>query len=625
MASTGNNIIIKAGFIVAFLLLFATKYVNGLEHKPLSKFLSDSERHNISKVVIKPNSLIVSDTSGNKYKVSLLSPISYAEQKHFIDLGIEVENVLTPIWLKYLFPVLLSLLTIGVVIFLLKSLKTQTVFENNDFAKSKAKLFKAIHSTVSFKDVAGIEEAKDDLMEVVEFLKNPTKFHLLGASIPHGVLMVGPPGSGKTHLAKAVAGEASVPFFSVSGSDFVELYVGVGAARVRDLFKMAKENMPCIIFIDEIDGIGKSRSNGINGSNDEREQALNALLVEMDGFDSKHDIIIIAATNRPEILDTALLRPGRFDRQVVVSAPDVKGREAILNIYAKGKPLHKNVDLAAVARRTPGFVGADLKNLMNEAALVAARANHNQVNAQDIDEAADRVIMGPQRKSRLLSNKEIKITAYHESGHALASYMLEHADPVHKITIVPRGNSAGYVMRVPEREKLFANRRMLLDTIAVALAGRAAEEIIFKDVTTGAQSDFQQATKIAIKMVISWGMSDKLGHVSLIQAQDDFHKNNYSEKTAQIIDLEVQNILEREYTRVSRLLNDNLEKLDLIAQTLISLETLNAKEFEELMKTNTLSGSPNPADSRIQSKKEHSSQKRPKQNVFKPKLSGKPI
>jgi len=570
------------------MLLFSTKYLNGLEHKPLSQFLADSERHNITKVVIKPNSLIVSDTDGNKYKVSLLSAISYAEQKHLIDLGIEVENVLEPFWLKYLFPVLLSLATIAGVIFLLKSLKTQTVFENNDFAKSKAKLFQAIQSTVSFKDVAGIEEAKDDLMEVVEFLKNPTKFHLLGASIPHGVLMVGPPGSGKTHLAKAVAGEASVPFFSVSGSDFVELYVGVGAARVRDLFKMAKENMPCIIFIDEIDGIGKSRSSGMHGSNDEREQALNALLVEMDGFDSKHDIIIIAATNRPEILDSALLRPGRFDRQVHVTAPDVKGREAILEIYAKGKPMHEDVDLTSVARRTPGFVGSDLKNLMNEAALVAARAHHNQVSAEDIDEATDRVIMGPERKSRLLSKKEIEITAFHEAGHALASYLLEHADPVHKITIVPRGNSAGYVMRAPEQEKLFANRHMLLDTIAVALAGRAAEEIIFKDVTTGAQSDFQQATKIAIQMVVSWGMSDRLGHVSLIQAQNDFSKNNYSEKTAQIIDLEVQKILEEEYSRVSRLLVENLDRLKIIANALLVHETLNAEEFKQLMSGESL-------------------------------------
>ena len=461
------------------------------------------------------------------------------------------------------------------------------------FGKSRARVITEENSQTLFRDVAGVEEAKNDLFEVVEFLKNPSKFHALGARIPHGVLMVGPPGSGKTHLAKAVAGEAKVPFFSISGSDFVEMFVGVGAARVRDLFENAKKSAPCIVFIDEIDAVGRRRGMNINGGNDEREQTLNALLVEMDGFESKHDIIIIAATNRPDVLDPALLRPGRFDRQVVVDAPDMRGRAAILQIHSRGKPLAKNVDLNTVAKRTPGFVGADLENLLNEAALVAARANRKEILPKDLDEAADRVVMGPERRSRIISPKEKKITAYHEGGHALAAFLLPHADPVHKITIVPRGRAGGYVMRVAEEDRMYMSRDMLLDTVGVALAGRAAEEIIFDDITTGAQSDFQQATNIAKRMVTNWGMSDALGRVALSSGSESYlgemeGMRSYSEETARMVDNEIKEIIDVQYARILNLLKENREGLETIVRVLLERETLHAEEFVAIMRGETL-------------------------------------
>jgi len=457
------------------------------------------------------------------------------------------------------------------------------------FGKSKARLVTEENSSTLFKDVAGVEEAKSDLTEVVEFLKNPGKFHALGARIPHGVLMVGPPGSGKTHLAKAVAGEAKVPFFSISGSDFVEMFVGVGAARVRDLFETAKKNAPCIVFIDEIDAVGRRRGVSMNGGNDEREQTLNALLVEMDGFETQHDIIIIAATNRPDVLDPALLRPGRFDRQVVVDAPDVRGREAILRIHARGKPLASKVSLGRVARRTPGFVGADLENLLNEAALVAARRNRHEILPDDIDEAADRVIMGPERRSRVISDREKRVTAYHEAGHALAAHMLEHADPVHKITIVPRGRAMGYVMQFPEEDRMSASQRGLLDRIAVALAGRATEEIVFDDVTTGAQNDFQQATDIARRMVTRWGMSKVVGKIALSSSSGAFlgefeGSRTYSEDTAKLVDAEVKSIIDAQYQRARTLLEEYRQILEQIVTVLLERETLHADEFEALMR-----------------------------------------
>ena len=457
------------------------------------------------------------------------------------------------------------------------------------FGKSRARLVTEESSSTRFTDVAGVEEAKNDLNEVVDFLKNPGKFHALGARIPHGVLMVGPPGSGKTHLAKAVAGEAQVPFFSISGSDFVEMFVGVGAARVRDLFENAKKNAPCIVFIDEIDAVGRRRGVSMNGGNDEREQTLNALLVEMDGFETQHDIIIIAATNRPDVLDPALLRPGRFDRQVVVDAPDIRGREAILKIHSRGKPLSRTVDLHRVAQRTPGFVGADLENLLNEAALVAARGNRREIRPDDLDEAADRVVMGPERRSRVISDREKRVTAYHEAGHALAAHLLPHAEPVHKITIVPRGRALGYVMQLPEEDRVSVTQLELLDRISVALAGRVTEEIVFQDVTTGAQNDFQQATSIARRMVTRWGMSDKLGRVALTSGSEsylgDFEgPRTYSEETARVIDDEVRQIIEEQHRRIGGLLDDNREQLDRIVEVLLVRETLHSDEFQALLR-----------------------------------------
>jgi cell division protease FtsH len=455
----------------------------------------------------------------------------------------------------------------------------------SEFSKSKAKAVQNPKTT--FKDVAGCDEAKEELSEIVDFLKNPTRFHDIGARIPHGCLLVGPPGSGKTLLAKAVAGEAKTPFFSISGSDFVEMFVGVGAARVRDLFEQAKKAAPCIIFIDEIDAVGRKRGSGLGGGNDEREQTLNQLLVEMDGFETKHDIIIIAATNRPDVLDPALLRPGRFDRQVTVDAPDIKGREEILRVHARKKPLEDNVDLRTVAKRTPGFVGADLENLLNEAALLAARSARRKISYKDIDEAADRVVMGPERKSRVISEADKRITAYHEVGHALAANLLPMADRVHKLTIVPRGRAAGYMMPMPS-DQMHYSKNKLLDRIGVALAGRAAEDLEFGDVTTGAQNDFQQATNIAKKMVTEWGMSERLGLIAHSSEQESFlgagmTSRDYSDDTAKMIDAEIKMIISEQYARSKSLLENHHETMHHIVAVLLERETLTGEEFQCLL------------------------------------------
>ena len=559
----------------------------------LNYFLNQVDSNTISSVRVKGTEIEVTPRSGDQYVTRTAEPLPFEIEQQLSRQGIEIENVSPDRnWgtiLIYLLPILLM---VGFLIYLMRGVRGGSDGAVS-FGKSRARLITEENSDTLFKDVAGVEEAKNDLTEVVEFLKNPGKFHALGARIPHGVLMVGPPGSGKTHLAKAVAGEAKVPFFSISGSDFVEMFVGVGAARVRDLFETAKKNAPCIVFIDEIDAVGRRRGMNVNGGNDEREQTLNALLVEMDGFESQHDIIIIAATNRPDVLDPALMRPGRFDRQVVVDAPDVRGREAILRIHARGKPLARTVDLHTVAKRTPGFVGADLENLLNEAALVAARAGRKELHPQDIDEAADRVVMGPERRSRVISDKEKKLTAYHEAGHALAAHLLEFADPVHKITIVPRGRAMGYVMRVADEDRMSYTRNMLLDMIGVALAGRVAEEIIFNDVTTGAQNDFEQATGIARKMVTVWGMSDSLGKIALSSSNNSYlgefeSARNYSEDTARLIDAEVKAIIDTQYTKVSELLKGNLDALERIVEVLLERETLHADDFEAVMRGESL-------------------------------------
>ena len=459
-----------------------------------------------------------------------------------------------------------------------------------NFGKSKAKLYSEEKKKVRFKDVAGADEEKQELVEVVEFLKDPRKFAELGARIPKGVLLVGPPGTGKTLLARAVAGEAGVPFFSISGSDFVEMFVGVGASRVRDLFENAKKNAPCIIFIDEIDAVGRQRGAGLGGGHDEREQTLNQLLVEMDGFGANEGIIIIAATNRPDILDPALLRPGRFDRQITVDRPDLIGREAVLRVHAQGKPLAEDVDLKAIAMRTPGFSGADLENLLNEAALVAARQDKKEVDMSDIDEATDRVIAGPAKKSRVISKKERNIVAFHESGHTVIGLVLDEADMVHKVTIVPRGQAGGYAVMLPREDRYFMTKPELFDKITGLLGGRVAEEIVFGEVSTGAHNDFQRATSIARKMVTEYGMSDKLGPMQFGQSQggqvflgrDINSEQNYSDKIAYEIDTEIQSIIKTCYERARIILTENRSKLDLIANTLLEVETLDAEQIRHL-------------------------------------------
>ncbi|MDF2607596.1 MAG: cell division protein FtsH [Bacillales bacterium] len=459
-----------------------------------------------------------------------------------------------------------------------------------NFGKSKARLYNEEKKKVKFKDVAGADEEKQELVEVVEFLKDPRKFTELGARIPKGILLVGPPGTGKTLLARAVAGEAGVPFFSISGSDFVEMFVGVGASRVRDLFENAKKNAPCIIFIDEIDAVGRQRGAGLGGGHDEREQTLNQLLVEMDGFGANEGIIIVAATNRPDILDPALLRPGRFDRQITVDRPDVKGREAVLKVHARNKPLAPTVDLKTIAMRTPGFSGADLENLLNEAALVAARHNKKFIEMDDIDEATDRVIAGPAKKSRVISAKEKRIVAYHEAGHAVIGIVLSEADMVHKVTIVPRGQAGGYAVMLPKEDRYFLTKPELLDKIVGLLGGRVAEEITFKEVSTGAHNDFQRATAIARKMVTEYGMSEKLGPMQFGQQQGqvflgrDLHnEQNYSDQIAYVIDTEIQLIIKESYQRCKDILTEHNDKLELLAKTLLEVETLDAHQIKFLI------------------------------------------
>ena len=459
-----------------------------------------------------------------------------------------------------------------------------------NFGKSKAKMYTEDKEKVRFSDVAGADEEKQELIEVVDFLKDPRKFSAVGARIPKGVLLVGPPGTGKTLLARAVAGEAGTPFFSISGSDFVEMFVGVGASRVRDLFENAKKNAPCIIFIDEIDAVGRQRGAGVGGGHDEREQTLNQLLVEMDGFGANEGIIIIAATNRADILDPALLRPGRFDRQISVERPDVKGREAVLRVHSKNKPLDKTVDLKAIAQRTPGFSGADLENLLNEAALVAARSERKYITASDVDEATDRVIAGVAKKDKVISEKERNIVAYHESGHTVIGMVLSDADIVHKVTIVPRGQAGGYAVMLPREDRYFMTKPELFDKITGLLGGRVAEEVIFGEVSTGAHNDFQRATGIAHKMITEYGMSDTIGPLqftsgdggNVFLGRDLQNNQTYSEKIAYEIDKEMQNFINYCYERATKILTENKDKLELIAQTLLEVETLDRREIESL-------------------------------------------
>ncbi|CAM3390973.1 ATP-dependent zinc metalloprotease FtsH [Deinococcus deserti] len=479
----------------------------------------------------------------------------------------------------------------GLVMVLLRSRQGNTQDATTTFGKSKAAVISEGQVKLNFTDVAGCDEAKQDLQEVVDFLRHPERYHQLGARIPHGLLLVGPPGSGKTLLAKAVAGEARVPYFSLSGSDFVEMFVGVGAARVRDLFEQARKHAPCIVFIDEIDAVGRKRGLNVQGGNDEREQTLNQLLVEMDGFASGQEVIILAATNRPDVLDAALLRPGRFDRQVVVDAPDVRGREMILRIHARKKPLDPSVDLSLIARRTAGMVGAELENLLNEAALLAARAGRTRIVGRDVDEARDRVLMGPERRSMVVREADRKVTAYHEVGHALAAQLLPHADKVHKLTVVPRGRSLGSALYTPE-DRMHHTRSALLDRLCVALAGHAAEQVATGQVTTGAANDFQQATALARRMVTEWGMSD-VGQIALAQESAGYlgygpQAAAYSDQTAQQIDEQVSRLLNDQYERAVTLLTEHVHVLNRLTDELVIRESLSGEDVQTVLEGGAL-------------------------------------
>jgi cell division protease FtsH len=481
------------------------------------------------------------------------------------------------------------LLLIGVWIFFMRQMQGGGG-KAMSFGRSRAKMVTQEETKVTFEDVAGVDEAKEELSEIVDFLSNPKKFTRLGGRIPKGVLLVGPPGTGKTLLARAVAGEAGVPFFSISGSDFVEMFVGVGAARVRDLFIQGKKNAPCLIFIDEIDAVGRQRGAGLGGGHDEREQTLNALLVEMDGFESNEGVILIAATNRPDVLDPALMRPGRFDRQVVVPSPDLKGRKRILEVHSRNVPLSEEVDMEVIARGTPGFSGADLENLVNEAALGAAKLDQDQVFMRDFEEAKDKVLMGKERRSLILSDEERKTTAYHEGGHTLVARLLPGTDPVHKVSIIPRGRALGVTMQLPGEDRHGYSKTFLQNNMAVLLAGRVAEEIVLGQVTTGAGNDIERATKTARKMVCEWGMSEKLGPISMTEGEgevflgrDMMSHKNYSEETAQIIDAEIKRIVTQGHSKAKELLEENLDTLHRLAAALLERETLTGKEVDLIM------------------------------------------
>jgi len=527
-----------------------------------------------------------------QYKV--LTPNDSSLMKRLEDAGVEI-SVSKPSESSKLMSTIGSLaLPIFFIIFLILMAKGLSAGGSQamSFGKSRAKMLLDSKVKVLFKDVAGIDEEKKELEEIVDFLKNGEKYIKLGAKIPKGVLLVGPPGTGKTLMAKAVAGEAGVPFFSISGSDFVEMFVGVGASRVRDLFDQAKKHQPCIIFIDEIDAVGRQRGAGLGGGHDEREQTLNQLLVEMDGFDETMNIIVIAATNRPDILDNALLRPGRFDRQIVINRPDILGREQILQVHAKNKPLADEVDLKVLAKRTPGFTGADLQNLLNEAALLAARHNKTRIYMDDLEEAIDKVMAGPEKKSRIISEEEKENTAYHEVGHALLAKLLGNCDPLHKVSIIPRGMALGVTMVLPEKDHLTLKKVQLLDKIAMTLGGRIAEEIVYgkEFITTGASNDLEKVTQMARAMVTKYGMSEKLGNLAYGKSEDhvfmgrDFgHQRDYSEEIAAEIDAEVQRIVSEQYELAKTLLIDNRDMLETISHKLLEMETLDEKEFVELM------------------------------------------
>ena len=560
-----------------------------------SQFVAEVEAGNVEEVVISGDSITGKLADGRRFS-SYAPPNDPTLINRLTERGVSITAKPDTSNAPTIWGILLSwfpmLLLIGVWVFFMRQMQSGGG-KAMGFGKSKAKLLNEAHGRVTFEDVAGIDEAKDDLQEIVEFLKDPGKFQKLGGRIPKGALLVGPPGTGKTLLARAIAGEANVPFFSISGSDFVEMFVGVGASRVRDMFEQAKSNAPCIIFIDEIDAVGRHRGAGLGGGNDEREQTLNQLLVEMDGFEANEGIILIAATNRPDVLDPALLRPGRFDRQVVVPNPDIIGRERILQVHMKKVPLAADVDARTIARGTPGFSGADLANLVNEAALLAARRNKRTVAMAEFEDAKDKVMMGAERRSMVMSDEERKLTAYHEGGHALVALNLEASDPIHKATIIPRGRALGMVMRLPERDQLSVTRAKLKADLAVAMGGRIAEEVIFghEKVTSGASSDIQMATNMAKAMVTQFGMSDELGPLAYGDNEQEVflghsvtRTQNTSDETQSKIDSETRKFVDEGYKKAESIIRENIDDLHIIANGLLEYETLSGDEIEALLK-----------------------------------------
>ena len=561
-----------------------------------SKFWEEVDANRVDKGVLKEDRFEGVLTTGKKITVRIPSPPDPGRAQLINELRQhKVEfDIYRPMFSDFAQNVMFTVLPMVafLIIFYMLVIR-QTQMGGNQalsFGRSRARRFNENVPKITFEDVAGVDEAKQELEEVVEFLRNPKKFQALGAKIPKGVLLLGPPGCGKTLLARAIAGEAGVPFFHISGSDFVEMFVGVGASRVRDLFETAKANRPSLIFIDEIDAVGRQRGAGLGGGHDEREQTLNQLLVEMDGFDPNAGVILLAATNRPDVLDPALLRPGRFDRRIVVDNPDANGREAILKVHTRGKPIDTDVNLDSLARRTPGFSGADLANLVNEAALLAARLEKSKISMPEFEDSIDRVIAGPERKSRLISDEEKEMVAFHEVGHAIVSELLPLADPVHKVSILPRGMALGYTMQLPLQDKYLTTKSELLDDLAGLMGGRAAEKLVFSEVTTGANSDLDRATEIARAMVCEFGMSDTLGPVTLgkrhgnpFLGRDIMEDRNYSEEVARSIDSEVKKIIDESYQRADQLLVENRDKLNEIVRVLLEKETLEREEFEILM------------------------------------------
>ncbi len=605
MGRFAKNILLYLLIIAAFVIAIDAFSTQGTAKSEMSYtgFIQQVQQKKVEKVTITNDHAIVG-TLKNGTAFSSYAPKDDSLIKILQDNGVEITAAPpeSPSWWMTLLTSLLPIVILVVFWFFIMQQTQGGGGRVMNFGKSKAKLLGEDNIKVTFNDVAGAEEAKQELEEVVDFLKDPSKFTAIGAKIPKGVLLSGPPGTGKTLLAKAVAGEAAVPFFTISGSDFVEMFVGVGASRVRDLFGQAKKNAPCIIFIDEIDAVGRQRGAGLGGGHDEREQTLNQLLVEMDGFDANEGIITIAATNRPDILDPALLRPGRFDRQVIVGRPDLRGREAILKVHARNKPLAEDVDLKTIAKKTPGFTGADLNNLLNEAALLAARNNKKIITMAEVEEASEKVSMGPERRSHIVSDKERRLTAYHESGHAIVAHLLPDADPVHKVTIIPRGGAGGYTMMLPTEEQNYATKSQLLARIRVALGGRCAEALILKEISNGASGDLQTVTNIARTMITQWGMSDTLGPIVLGEHQEQVflgrslgHERNYSETVAAKIDEEVHNLVASAYNDVMNMLAENEQFLHNMANALLEEETIDHVAVENLYKYGT-SKDPNATD-----------------------------